>query len=66
MLASAVALGVTAGSLNAPSVTAAREPAVLGFVPEPGWFAIERVNRELELPGVRWAERLGQGRTLEP
>src|SRR5262249_49426264 len=31
-----VALGVTAGSLNAPTGTAAREPAVLGFVPEPG------------------------------
>ena len=30
-----VALGVTAGSLNAPTGTAAREPAVLGFVPEP-------------------------------
>ena len=41
MLASAVALGVTAGSLNAPSGTAAREPAVLGFVPEPGWFALQ-------------------------
>jgi hypothetical protein len=41
MLVSAVALGVTAGSLNAPSVTAAREPAVLGFVPEPGWFALQ-------------------------
>lgn len=40
-LVSAVALGVTAGSLNAPSVTAAREPAVLGFVPEPGWFALQ-------------------------
>jgi len=41
MLVSAVALGVTAGSLNAPSGTAAREPAVLGFVPEPGWFALQ-------------------------
>jgi hypothetical protein len=41
MLVSAVALGVTAGSLNAPSVTAAREPAVLGFVPELGWFALQ-------------------------
>ena len=40
-LVGAVALGVTAGSLNAPSVTAAREPAVLGFVPEPGWFALQ-------------------------
>jgi ferric-dicitrate binding protein FerR (iron transport regulator) len=37
MLVSAVALGITAGSLNAPGVTAAREPAMLGFVPEPGW-----------------------------
>jgi hypothetical protein len=41
MVASAVALGITAGSLNAPDVTAAREPAVLGFVPEPGWFALQ-------------------------
>jgi hypothetical protein len=41
MLVSALALGVTAGSLNAPSGTAAREPAVLGFVPEPGWFALQ-------------------------
>ncbi len=41
MLASAVALGVTAGSLNAPTGTAAREPAVLGFVPQPGWFALQ-------------------------
>lgn len=40
-LVTAVALGVTAGSLNAPGVTAAREPAVLGFVPEPGWFALQ-------------------------
>jgi hypothetical protein len=41
MLVLAVVLGITAGSLNAPSVTAAREPAVLGFVPEPGWFALQ-------------------------
>jgi hypothetical protein len=41
VVASVVALGITAGSLNAPSVTAAREPAVLGFVPEPGWFALQ-------------------------
>ena len=40
-LVSVVALGVTAGSLNAPSVTAAREPAELGFVPESGWFALQ-------------------------
>jgi len=40
-LVAAVALGVTAGSLNAPSGTAAREPAVVGFVPEPGWFALQ-------------------------
>ena len=37
----AIVLGVTAGSLNAPTGTAAREPAVLGFVPEPGWFALQ-------------------------
>ena len=41
MLVSAVVLGVTSSSLNAPSVTAAREPALLGFVPEPGWFALQ-------------------------
>jgi hypothetical protein len=40
-LAAALALGVTAGSLNAPTGTAAREPAVIGFVPEPGWFALQ-------------------------
>ena len=41
MLVAAVVLGVTAGSLTAPSVTAAPEPAVIGFVPEPGWFAMQ-------------------------
>ena len=40
-LVAAVALGVTTGSLNAPTGTAARGPAVLGFVPEPGWFALQ-------------------------
>jgi hypothetical protein len=40
-IVAALALGVTAGSLNAPSGTAAREPAVLGFVPEAGWFALQ-------------------------
>ena len=40
-LVTALALGVSAGSLNAPGVTAAREPAALGFVPEPGWFALQ-------------------------
>ncbi len=41
MLAAAVALGISAGSLSAPGVTAAREPDELGFVPEPGWFALQ-------------------------
>ena len=41
MLVATVALGVTAGSLNAPTGTAAREPAVIGFVPERGWFALQ-------------------------
>jgi hypothetical protein len=41
IVACVVALGITAGSLSAPDVTAAREPAVLGFVPEPGWFALQ-------------------------
>lgn len=40
-LVAAVVLGATASSLNAPSGTAAREPAVAGFVPEPGWFALQ-------------------------
>jgi hypothetical protein len=40
-LIAAVVFGVTAGSLHAPSGTAAREPAVLGFVPEPGWLALQ-------------------------
>lgn len=48
MIVLAVALGVTAGSLNAPSVTAAREPAVLGFVPEPGWFALQSTPPAVE------------------
>lgn len=41
MLVAAVVLGATAASLNAPPVTAAPEPAVIGFVPEPGWFALQ-------------------------
>ena len=48
MLVAAVVLGVTAGSLTAPSVTAAREPAVLGFVPEPGWFALQSPPPSIE------------------
>lgn len=40
-IVAAVALGVTAGSLNAPTGTAAREPAVIGFVPEPDWYALQ-------------------------
>jgi len=41
MLIAAVVFGITAGSLRAPAGTAAREPAVLGFVPQPGWFALQ-------------------------
>ena len=52
-LATALLLGVTAGSLNAPSVTAAREPAVLGFVPEPGWFALQ--SPPAAIPGQQTA-----------
>ena len=40
-LVAAIVLGVSAGSLNAPTGAAAREPAALGFVPEPGWFALQ-------------------------
>jgi hypothetical protein len=53
MLVTSVLLGVTAGSLNAPSVTAAREPAVLGFVPEPGWFALQ--SPPATIPGQQTA-----------
>lgn len=52
-LVTALLLGVTAGSLNAPSVTAAREPAVLGFVPEPGWFALQ--SPPAAIPGQQTA-----------
>lgn len=41
MLVAAVTFGLTAGSLNAPTGAAAQEPASLGFVPEPGWFALQ-------------------------
>lgn len=52
-LVTALLLGVTAGSLNAPNVTAAREPAVLGFVPEPGWFALQ--SPPAAIPGQQTA-----------
>lgn len=52
-LVTALLLGVTAGSLNAPGVTAAREPAVLGFVPEPGWFALQ--STPAAIPGQQTA-----------
>ena len=37
----AAALGVGVGTLIAPSGTAARGPVGLGFLPEPGWFALQ-------------------------
>jgi hypothetical protein len=37
----ALVVGVTAGSLRAPTGTAAREPAVIGFVPEHDWYALQ-------------------------
>jgi hypothetical protein len=40
-VAVALAVGVTAGSLRAPTGTAAREPAVIGFVPEQSWYALQ-------------------------
>ncbi|MBM2821368.1 MAG: hypothetical protein HW413_114 [Thermoleophilia bacterium] len=40
-LVAAVALGVSLGTLVAPSGTAAREPSGLGFLPEPGWFSLQ-------------------------
>lgn len=48
MLVTALALGVSAGSLNAPGVTAAREPALLGFVPEPGWVVLQPAPPQVE------------------
>jgi hypothetical protein len=48
MVATALALGVSAGSLNAPGVTAAREPALLGFVPEPGWVVLQPAPPQVE------------------
>ena len=52
-LVTALLLGVTAGSLDAPGVTAAREPAVLGFVPEPGWYALQ--SPPAAIPGQQTA-----------
>ena len=34
-------MGGVGYEVHAPSGTAAREPAVLGFVPEPGWLALQ-------------------------
>jgi hypothetical protein len=48
MLVTVLALGISAGSLNAPGVTAAREPALLGFVPEPGWVVLQPAPRKVE------------------
>jgi hypothetical protein len=39
------ALGVGVGTLIAPSGTAARGPVGLGFLPEPGWYALQSSAR---------------------
>jgi len=36
-----LALGASLGSVTAPNVTAAQGPSGFGFVPEPGWFALQ-------------------------
>ena len=41
----AVGTGVSIGSLIAQDVTAAEGPVGLGFVPEPGWFALQAPSR---------------------
>jgi hypothetical protein len=41
----AAVLGVGVGTLIAPSGTAARGPVGLGFLPEPGWFALQSSAR---------------------
>jgi hypothetical protein len=41
MVVSAIAVGVGVGSLVAPSGTAAGGPVALGFLPEPGWYALQ-------------------------
>ena len=41
----AVGTGVSIGSLIASDVTAAEGPVGLGFVPEPGWFALQAPSR---------------------
>jgi hypothetical protein len=41
----AVGAGVSIGSLIAQDVTAAEGPVGLGFVPEPGWFALQAPSR---------------------
>jgi hypothetical protein len=41
----AAAIGVGVGTLIAPSGTAARGPVGLGFLPEPGWYALQSSAR---------------------
>jgi hypothetical protein len=44
-LAVAIGLGIGFGSLVAPSGTASEGPVGLGFVPQPGWFALQAPSR---------------------
>ncbi len=43
----ALALGAGLGTLIPPSGTAARGPVGLGFLPEPGWFALQSGSRAM-------------------
>ena len=52
----AVGTGVSIGSLIAQDVTAAEGPVGLGFVPEPGWFALQAPSRSpADRPAVAMA-----------
>ena len=52
----AVGTGVSIGSLIAQDVTAAEGPVGLGFVPEPGWFALQAPSRSpADQPAVAMA-----------
>jgi hypothetical protein len=56
VLVVAVGTGVSIGSLIAQDVTAAEGPVGLGFVPEPGWFALQAPSRSpADQPAVAMA-----------
>jgi hypothetical protein len=45
VLAVAIALGIGVGALVVPSGEAAKAPVGLGFLPQPGWFALQASGR---------------------